>query len=85
MSGAQGTGRLAACAAGLRQPNLRPVLLSSLVHALTENAIWMGVLVYAFQSGGAGEMGVVSFALLMPAWQGALPLSASRVPRSRSR
>lgn len=61
------TGRIAACVGVLRERNLRPVVLALLLFALVENAAWMGILVYAYQVGGAGEMGVVAFAQLVPA------------------
>lgn len=61
------SGRIAACVDVLRERNLRPVVVSLLLFALVENAAWMGILVYAYQTGGAGEMGVVAFAQLVPA------------------
>lgn len=61
------SGRIAACVDVLRERNLRPVVLALLLFALVENAAWMGILVYAYQIGGAGEMGVVAFAQLVPA------------------
>lgn len=64
---AKAPGRLATLWAVLRQPNLRPLVLSWFLFVIVENTTWMGVLVYAHDQGGAAEVGVVAVVQLIPA------------------
>jgi MFS family permease len=81
--------RLAASAgafgAVLRNPALRRVELAFLGFSLTEWAIWVAILVFAYGNGGAGEVALVAVLQLAPAAVVA-PLAASfgdRYPRER--
>lgn len=81
--------RLAASAGAFgavaRNPALRRVELAYLGFSLTEWAIWVAVLVFAYGNGGAGEVALVAVLQLAPAAVMA-PLAASfgdRYPRER--
>jgi len=81
--------RLAASAgafgAVLRNPALRRVELAFLAFNLTEWAIWVAILVFAYGHGGAGEVALVAVIQLVPAAVVA-PIAASfgdRYPRER--
>src|SRR4029450_2974203 len=55
-----------ACVPVLADRNLRRVELAFLGFNMTESATWIAILVYAFERGGAAEMGAVSAILLLP-------------------
>jgi len=81
--------RLAASAgafgAVLRNPALRRIEIAFLGFNLTEWAIWVAILVFAYGNGGAGEVALVAVLQLAPAAVVA-PLAASfgdRYPRER--
>jgi MFS family permease len=81
--------RLAASAgafgAVLRNPALRRVELAFLAFTLTEWAIWVAILVFAYGHGGAGEVALVAVIQLVPA-AAVAPVAASfgdRYPRER--
>lgn len=60
------TQRLGSFRTVLADRNLRRVELAFLGFNMTEFATWIAILVYAFERGGAAEMGVVSAILLVP-------------------
>ena len=83
--GARLTASAAAFGAVLRNPALRRVELAYLGFNLTEWAIWVAILVFAYSHGGAGEVALVAVIQLAPAALVA-PLAASfgdRYPRER--
>jgi MFS family permease len=51
----------------MTDPSLRRVELAFLGFNMTEFATWIAILVYAFESGGAGTAGVAALILLVPA------------------
>ena len=51
----------------LRSPALRRVLLACLVFDTTELATWVAILVWAFDTGGAGAAGLIAVVQLVPA------------------
>jgi MFS family permease len=60
------TRRLGSFRTVLADRNLRRVELAFLGFNMTEFATWIAILVYAFERGGAAEMGAVSAILLVP-------------------
>ncbi|HJY31491.1 MAG TPA: MFS transporter [Actinomycetota bacterium] len=60
------TQRLGSFRTVLAERNLRRVELAFLGFNMTEFATWIAILVYAFERGGAAEMGAVSAILLVP-------------------
>ncbi len=60
------THRLGSFRTVLADRNLRRVELAFLGFNMTESATWIAILVYAFERGGAAEMGAVSAILLLP-------------------
>ena len=60
------TRRLGSFRTVLADRNLRRVELAFLGFNMTESATWIAILVYAFERGGAAEMGAVSAILLLP-------------------
>jgi len=60
------THRLGSFRTVLADRNLRRVELAFLGFNMTESATWIAILVYAFERGGAAEMGAVSAILLVP-------------------
>ena len=60
------TQRLGSFRTVLADRNLRRVELAFLGFNMTESATWIAILVYAFERGGAAEMGAVSAILLVP-------------------
>ncbi|HEU5224338.1 MAG TPA: MFS transporter [Actinomycetota bacterium] len=60
------TRRLGSFQTVLADRNLRRVELAFLGFNMTESATWIAILVYAFERGGAAEMGAVSVILLVP-------------------
>jgi MFS family permease len=60
------TQRLGSFRTVLADRNLRRVELAFFGFNMTEFATWIAILVYAFERGGAAEMGVVSAILLVP-------------------
>jgi MFS family permease len=60
------TQRLGSFRTVLADRNLRRVELAFLGFNMTEFATWIAILVYAFERGGAAEMGAVSAILLVP-------------------
>jgi MFS family permease len=60
------THRLGSFRTVLADRNLRRVELAFLGFNMTEFATWIAILVYAFERGGAAEMGAVSAILLVP-------------------
>jgi MFS family permease len=60
------THRLVSFRTVLADRNLRRVELAFLGFNMTESATWIAILVYAFERGGAAEMGAVSAILLLP-------------------
>jgi hypothetical protein len=60
------TQRLGSFRTVLADRNLRRVELAFLGFNMTEFATWIAILVYAFERGGATEMGAVSAILLLP-------------------
>jgi hypothetical protein len=59
--------RIQLVAAVVRDPNLRRVELAFLRFKMTESAVWIAILVYAFGRGGAANAGIVAMILLVPA------------------
>jgi MFS family permease len=59
--------RIRLVAAVVRDPNLRRVELSFLGFKMTESAVWIAILVYAFGRGGAATAGIVAMIQLIPA------------------
>jgi hypothetical protein len=53
--------------AALAEPMLRRALLLFLLFIVTEEAIWLGILLYAYEVGGAVLVGVVAVVQLLPA------------------
>ena len=54
-------------AAVVRDRSLRLVLFAFAIFRPTESAQWIAILVYAYNEGGAAEMGIAAVALLVPA------------------
>ena len=73
------TQRLGSFRTVLADRNLRRVELAFLGFNMTEFATWIAILVYAFERGGAAEMGAVSAILLVPSPVVA-PFAAVRSP-----
>lgn len=61
------SGRLHACTAVLRDASMCRLVIANLAFMLIETILWIGSLVYAYEQGGAAEVGYAAFALLVPA------------------
>lgn len=61
------TGKLRACVRVLHQRQMRRLVLAFFAFMLIETITWTGSLVYAYQQGGAREVGLAAFGLLAPA------------------
>jgi hypothetical protein len=66
--------------AALAEPRLRRALVLYLVFIVTEEAVWLGILLYAHDVGGATAVGLVAVAQLVPAMAFA-PLGATALDR----
>jgi ABC-type nitrate/sulfonate/bicarbonate transport system permease component len=66
--------------AALGEPMLRRALLLFLLFIVTEEAVWLGILLYAYEVGGAVLVGVVAVVQLLPAVAFA-PLGATWLDR----
>ncbi len=70
--------------AALAEPGLRLAVLAFLAFVVTEEAIWLGILLYAHDVGGASAVGLVAVAQLVPAMAFA-PVGATLLDRLQVR
>ncbi len=77
--------RIQALARCMRSPVLRGVELSFLAFSAIEQAVWIGLLVFAYRAGGVVEAGLVAGLLLIPAIFAApfIAGASDRWPRDR--
>lgn len=61
-----GNARTASISSVARAPELRRVNLAFLGYSISEHATWLAVAFYAFQRGGAAEVGIAAAAQLLP-------------------
>jgi MFS family permease len=76
---------LAVIRAALRAPQLRRMVGAFLLFSVGEWATWIGIIVYAYGRGGAGEAGVVACVIYVPSIlvAPAASLFGDRFPRAR--
>ena len=78
-------GYLAVIRAALRAPQLRRLVGAFLLFSIGEWATWIGIIVYAYGRGGAGEAGLVACVIFVPSIlvAPAASLFGDRFPRAR--